>query len=226
MEPQAGRAPEPVSPSRILFLIRHGRSDQSSNDLVVTPRGRQWDPPLDDLGREQAELLARRLQLMEPPAAVYSSPLRRARETIAPFAEASGIEVGFDEDLMEANIGEWENMSFEDILASDPELLHQVRSQRAIWHRAPGGEAVDAFRKRVHNAIEAILERHAVGDVFVVAHGGVINAYIGPLLRVEREMFFTPENTSLSSLEVEGEDRRVRFLNDILHLSDPQLFEP
>jgi hypothetical protein len=30
----------------------------------------------------------------------------------------------------------------------------------------------------------------------------------------------------LSSLEVEGEDRRVRFLNDILHLSDPQLFEP
>jgi len=215
-----------VSASRILFLIRHGRSDQSSNDLLDTPRGPQWDPPLDDVGREQAELLGRRLVLMERPATVCSSPLRRARQTIAPFADASGIEVTYDDDLMEAHIGRWENMSFEDILASDPELVGLVRSQRAIWHRAPGGEAVDAFRKRVHDAIESILERHAVGDVFVVAHGGVINAYLGPLLLVENEMFFLPENSSLNSVEVEGSKRRVRFLNDVLHLSDPQLFQP
>ncbi len=215
-----------MSASRILFLIRHGRSDQSSNDLLDTPRGPQWDPPLDDVGREQAELLGRRLVLMERPATVYSSPLRRARQTIAPFADASGIEVAYDDDLMEAHIGRWENMSFEDILASDPELVGLVRSQRAIWHRAPGGEAVDAFRTRVHDAIESILERHAVGDVFVVAHGGVINAYLGPLLLVENEMFFLPENSSLNSVEVEGSKRRVRFLNDVLHLSDPQLFQP
>jgi probable phosphoglycerate mutase len=215
-----------VSAYRILFLIRHGRSDQSSNDLVDTPRGAQWDPPLDDVGREQAELLARRLVLMERPAAVYSSPLRRARQTIEPFADASGIEVTHDDDLMEAHIGRWENMSFEDILASDPELVGLVRSQRAIWHRAPGGEAVGAFRKRVHEAIESILERHDAGDVFVVAHGGVINAYLGPLLLVENEMFFLPENSSLNSVEVEGSKRQVRFLNDVLHLSEPQLFQP
>jgi len=226
VEPPTGRSPAAVSASRILFLIRHGRSDQSSNDLLDTPRGPQWDPPLDDVGREQAELLGRRLVLMERPATVYSSPLRRARQTIAPFADASGIEVAYDDDLMEAHIGRWENMSFEDILASDPELVGLVRSQRAIWHRAPGGEAVDAFRKRVHDAIESILERHAVGDVFVVAHGGVINAYLGPLLLVENEMFFLPENSSLNSVEVEGSKRRVRFLNDVLHLSDPQLFQP
>ncbi len=215
-----------MTASRILFLIRHGRSDQSSDDLLDTVRGPQWDPPLDDVGREQAERLAHRLVLMERPSAVYSSPLRRARETIAPFADAAGIDVSHEEDLMEAHIGRWENVSFEDILASDPELLGLVRSQRAIWHRAPGGEAVGVFRKRVHDAIESILERHAVGDVFVVAHGGVINAYLGPLLRVENEMFFLPENTSLNSVEVEGSKRRVRFLNDVLHLSDPQLFGP
>jgi broad specificity phosphatase PhoE len=65
-----------------------------------------------------------------------------------------------------------------------------------------------------------------VGDVFVVAHGGVINAYLGPMLLVENEMFFLPENSSLNSVEVEGSARRVRFLNDVLHLSDPQLFGP
>jgi hypothetical protein len=54
----------------------------------------------------------------------------------------------------------------------------------------------------------------------------VINAYLGPLLLVENEMFFLPENSSLNSVEIEGSERRVRFLNDVLHLSDPQLFEP
>ncbi|MGH2658355.1 MAG: histidine phosphatase family protein [Actinomycetota bacterium] len=50
-----------MSGPRVLFLIRHGRSDETSNELVQTHRGPQWDPPLDEVGREQAELLARRL---------------------------------------------------------------------------------------------------------------------------------------------------------------------
>jgi broad specificity phosphatase PhoE len=224
VESQAG-ATGPLNSARILFLIRHGQADQSSNDFLQTTRGRQWDPSLDEQGREQAGLLTRRLLIMERPAALYSSPLRRARETIAPFVEAVGLDVRTDDDLMEAHIGDWEGMSFEDILASDPELLHLFRNQRAIWHRAPGGEVVDAFKERVRVAIESILLRHPTGDVFVVAHGGVINAYFGPLLGVEREMFFMPENTSLNSLEVDGAARHVRFLNDVLHLSDPHLFQ-
>jgi broad specificity phosphatase PhoE len=215
-----------VSEPRTLLLIRHGRSSQDSTDLVETPRGPQWDPPLDDRGREQAELLAVRLRLQQRPAAVYCSPLRRARETIRPFAERAAVEVRFVDDLMEANIGEWEGKSFEEILGADPELLQMFRNQRAIWNRAPGGETVGALRDRVRNAIESILERHPEGDVFVVAHGGVINAYLGPLLGVANEMFFLPENTSLSSLDVEGSTRRVRFLNDVLHLTDASLFRP
>jgi hypothetical protein len=46
------------------------------------------------------------------------------------------------------------------------------------------------------------------------------------MLLVENEMFFLPENSSLNSVEVEGSERRVRFLNDVLHLTDPHLFEP
>src|SRR4029453_14747062 len=107
-------------------------------------------------------------------------------------------------------MGRWENVSFEDILASDPELLGLVRSQRAIWHRAPGGEAVEAFRKRVPAGMGSIRGRQAGGDVFVAAHGGVINAYLGPMLLVENEMFFLPENSSLNSVEVEGSERRGR----------------
>jgi probable phosphoglycerate mutase len=59
----------------------------------------------------------------------------------------------------------------------------------------------------------------------VICHGGVINAYLGPFLGIEHEMFFIPENTSVSSVELADEGgARLRFLNDILHLTDPQLF--
>ena len=58
----------------------------------------------------------------------------------------------------------------------------------------------------------------------IVCHGAVINAYVAPLLGVDHEMFFVPENTSLNSVLADGDLRRVRFLNDALHLTDPHLF--
>lgn len=211
---------------RILYLVRHGASDFDSTDFAVTARGRQWDPPLSVTGREQAQLLARRLQSMEPqPVAVYSSPMRRARETVAPYAETAGVEVVFEDDLAEGYVGEWEGKPFEEILAGDERLLQRVRNQEPIYKHAPGVEDIGPFRSRVKHVIEDLLQRTPEGNVIVVCHGGVINAYVAPLLGVDHEMFFIPENASLNSVIVDGEARRIRFLNDYLHLSDPRLFE-
>ena len=216
-----------MSAPRLLFLVRHGRSDEAAHDVVETPRGTQWNPPLDEIGRRQAELLTRRLMLMDPrPAVVYSSTMRRARQTIAPYAERSGQEVRYDDDLIEANIGAWESKSFEEIIASDEQMLHRFRNQDAIWRHAPGAESLEGLRRRVWGAVEGILGRHRRGNVIVVAHGGVINAYVGEVLGLEQEMFFLPENTSLNSIVVDGDRRGVRFLNDDRHLAQPQLFEP
>jgi broad specificity phosphatase PhoE len=188
---------------RVLYLVRHGESEFASADFAETPRGRQWDPPLGERGRDQAQLLAKRLVGMEPPAAVYCSPLRRTRETVAPYADAAGVDVVFDDGLVEAFIGEWEGRPFEDILAADERMLQRLRNQEPIWRHAPGAEELAPFRARVAD---------------------VINAYVAPLLGVDHEMFFIPENTSLNSVVVDGEGRRVRFLNDHLHLTAPHLF--
>jgi broad specificity phosphatase PhoE len=212
-----------VSDARVLYLVRHGRSDFSSNDMIPTPRGYQFDPPLSEVGRQQAAQLAKRLLLLHPqPTAVYCSPLRRCRETVAPYAEASGAEIRFDEDLVEAHIGEWENKPFEEIL-EDERMLTRLRNQEPIWSHAPGAEDPVSFRERIRGAIDRILDEHPVGNVLVVCHGGVINAYLGPILGIEHEMFFLPENTSVNSVEVDGERRSVRFLNDVVHLTDPHL---
>jgi broad specificity phosphatase PhoE len=211
---------------RVLYLIRHGRSDLGwSGSPFATARGEQWDPPLSEEGRRQAELLAERLLVMDvEPFVAYASPLRRARETAEAFATRAGVDVGIDDDLAEAHIGGWEGKPFEELIESDPELVHHLRNQRAIWHRAPGAEREDRFRTRVRAAVERLVHQHPDANLLLFAHGGVINAYCGEVLGLGQEMFFLPENTSVNSVDVEGEERRVRFLNDVLHLTDPHFF--
>ncbi len=213
--------------ARLLFLIRHGRSDFDSTDMVETARGRQWDPPLGEEGRLQAQLLGRRLALMPRPSAVYCSTFRRARETIAPYAEQTGCEVHYLEELGEAFIGGWEGMSFEEIVRDDAEMLQLFRDQEAMWRRAPGAEQLENLQARATAAVESILDRHRRGNVVVVAHGGVINAYVAPILGLyDREMFFLPDNTSINTVVVDGDRRDVRFLSDVRHLNEPHFFEP
>jgi 2,3-bisphosphoglycerate-dependent phosphoglycerate mutase len=209
---------------RILYLVRHGESDFDSTNFVDGPRGSQWDPPLSDRGREQARLLADRLRTMPTLGAVLSSTLRRARETVAVYAEPEGIEVTFVDDLAEAYLGDWEGKPFEEILAADEEMLHRIRNQEPIWRHAPSVEDLGAFRARVRHAVEGALAANHEGNVVIVCHGAVINAYVAPLVGVDHEMFFVPENASLNSVVVDGDSRRVRFLNDALHLTDPHLF--
>jgi broad specificity phosphatase PhoE len=212
---------------RVLYLIRHGQSDFDwDGERFATARGDQWDPPLSEDGRDQARLLAKRLRVMDlDPYVIYSSPLRRALETAETFAREVGADVNVDDELVEAHIGGWEGKPFEEIVESDPEILQHIRHQRPIWRRGPGAEAADRFRQRVSDTIEGVLDRHAEENVLAFVHGGVINAYCGGLLGLEQEMFFLPENTSLNGVDVVGTTRAVRFLNDVLHLTDPHFFE-
>lgn len=208
----------------VLYLIRHGRADYQNDDFTETPRGYQYDPPLSQGGRQQAERLARRLLLRDPPASIVSSPLRRAKETALAYAEKAGLEVAFDMDLAEAFIGDWESRSFEEIIATDERLLDRYRNHDAFWRNAPGVEDLDNFRERVTVGVERALAAHPEGNVYVFCHGGVVNAYVAPLFGLEQEMFFLPENTSISVLGVDGDLRVVRFLNDVRHLTEPHLF--
>lgn len=209
-----------------LLLVRHGRVDFDATGFVHTSRGRQWDPPLDERGRDQARRLAARLLTMAEPAAIHVSPFRRCRETLEPYLKASGREAEVVEDLGEVFIGEWEGRKFEEILSADEELARKFRDQEAMFSLSPGGESGAELRARVVPAIESIIEGTPSGTILVVAHGGVINAYLGHVMAIPHDMFFLPENTSINTVWVGGGQREVRFLNDVRHLTDPSVFHP
>jgi 2,3-bisphosphoglycerate-dependent phosphoglycerate mutase len=216
-----------VTTHRRVFLVRHGVVDfESRGDFRISPRGRQWDPPLSEEGRGQADALAARLALMESPAAVVVSPFRRCVQTIEPFARRGGLEPVLDEEIGEVFIGKWEGLSFEEIVSGDEELARRFREFEAMFSMAPGGESGEDLRRRVVPAVEGIIERHPEGDILLVTHGGVINSYIGHVLGIDEDMFFLPENASINTVIVEGATRRVRFLNDTRHVTDPRVFVP
>jgi 2,3-bisphosphoglycerate-dependent phosphoglycerate mutase len=210
---------------RRIYLIRHGKADHRSTAHTPTPRGDAADPPLDDTGRQQAVALTRRLRMMPDPAAIYCSTLTRARETIAPYLEATGRAATYLDDLAEWYAGDWELKEFEELLTEHPEMPERVLFQNPVFVLAPNSEPVEAFRRRVVAAVEGSLSAHADGDIWVVCHGGVINAYIGHLLGVEdQEMFFLPPNTSINTVKVDGDRRTMWFLGDDTHYTSPELF--
>ena len=210
---------------RRLYLIRHAKADRRSTGECMTIRGVVADPPLDGVGRTQAAALARRLAKMPSPAAIYCSTLARARQTIAPFVEGTGASVVYDEELAEWYGGAWEFKEFEELLAEHPEIPTRILLQDPLFHLAPGGEPFEGFRRRVIAAVEGALANHPSGDVWVVCHGGVINAYLSWFLGLEgQDMFFLPPNTSINTVKVVGDRRALWFLADDAHVTEPELF--
>ena len=212
---------------RRLYLVRHARPDYDSTDHSETPFGRQYDPPLGDVGLAQAARLADRLAMLQHrPAAIYSSSLARARQTAQAVADRLGMSVIERDDLCEWFAGAWEAKEFEQIFTEHPEAIELFRNQDSAWHLAPGSERGQDFQRRCVGAVEAIIEAEPEGDVVVVAHGGVINAYFSHILGIrDQDMFFLPENTSLNTVVIRAEERSAWFLSDASHLTDPGWFE-
>lgn len=202
-----------------LLLIRHGRSAD-----VVPGSDEAADPPLHDLGRAQAAALADRLAAVDIDA-VYSSHLRRAYETALPIATPRGLPVEVRTDLEEVRLGDWGRGEFRRRAAvGDPEFVAWARTGR--WDGIPGGEGDQALRARVARVMDELVAQHRGGRLAVVSHGGAINAYLAHLLGLERSIWVTVENTSVTVVRVGPDGPTVVTVNDCHHLYDTIVGSP
>jgi probable phosphoglycerate mutase len=202
-----------------LLLIRHGRSAD-----VVPGSDESLDPPLHERGHEQAQALAKRLA-DKSLAAIYASDLVRAADTARYLAEPRGQEVLIRRDLREVWLGEWERGEFRRrAQARDPEWMEFARA--GSWDLVPGSEGDAALRERVSNAVGEITAQHRGESVAVVAHGGVINAYLAATFRLPSSWFAMIENTSVT-IVFSGAARSILVgVNDCSHLYDPVIERP
>lgn len=199
-----------------VLLIRHGRSAD-----VVPGSPESVDPPLHDEGVAQAAALDARLATKQIHA-VYASHLSRAVQTATPLAERRGQVVGVFPELEEVRLGDWGNGEFRRRAAiRDPEWVAWSRTGR--WDGIPGCEGDAAFRTRIVGVVEALAARHRDETIAVVAHGGSINAYLAEVMGINRSLWMTVENTSITVVRVADHGHTVVTANDCHHLFDTVL---
>jgi len=147
--------------SRFL-LARHG---QSVSNAVRRFQGVQ-DVALSELGARQAEALGQAIRRLRI-AAVYTSPLERARRTAEIAAAGLGVPLKLVDDLRELSLGEWEGRTVEEIraLPGDP-YERWVRDPVACL--PPGGEPLPEVQARVVSAMAGIAAAHPNGQQVLV----------------------------------------------------------
>lgn len=200
--------------SRQLLLIRHAQPERVEGVVEGA------DPGLTDLGRRQANAMARWLA-DEDIVAVHSSTARRAIETAEPLAGTHGHIIETHEELLEYDWGHHDYVPFETMRA---ERHPRLEMWREIL-RTPIAELEDVqvFIKRVSDAIHEIIADHHHGTIAVVCHGGVINAFAADLLSSRTLMVTRTEYSGFSRLiaydvDLGGTRWIIDTLNEYPHL--------
>ena len=144
-----------------VFLIRHGETEWSlsGQHTGIT------DIPLTENGRTMPRLLAPILAKVTF-ARIFTSPLKRARETceLAGLGERAEI----DHDLVEWNYGDYEGLTTKEIHAKTPDWM-------LFRDGCPGGDGPEDVARRVDSVIGRV--RAVEGDVALFAHGHVFRVF-------------------------------------------------
>ena len=201
-----------------VLIVRHGHAQGNAEHRFIG----QTDVPLDDVGRTQADALARRLH-SSPIDRIVSSDLRRAMDTIQPLAEAIDVPIERDPRLREINNGEWSGLLPAEIERRWPALWVAYRTGEDVLR--PGGEQWAAVRER---AVTAVREHARTGSVIVLCtHGGpALNLALWAAGIPSGGNIFMSRlgalgNTSITTIEVDansGAEVRLLGFNDLGHL--------
>lgn len=192
--------------SALIHLVRHAQHAELGSVLS----GRS-DIGLSDEGRSEAERLATRIAALAP-AAIHSSPRRRAVETAAILARLLRLAVTPESALDEIDFGTWTGRRFAE-LAADPTWTHWNEARGAAL--PPGGESMADATGRAVARIEVIVAE-APGPVLLVSHGdvirGIVAHYLG--LPLDRLLAFDVDPASLTTLSVGSWGGRLVTLNE------------
>jgi broad specificity phosphatase PhoE len=174
-----------------LWLMRHGETAWSLSGQHTS----STDLPLTGEGERRAEAVGKMLAGKKF-AAVYSSPMKRARET----CRIAGYSPILTDDLREWNYGSYEGLTTAQI--------HETAPDWTIWTGTPpGGETIEQVAARARRVIRAAPE----GDVALFGHGHMLRVLAACWLEVEPAMgrCFA---LSTGSISVLGHERETRVI--------------
>ena len=156
-------------------MVRHGKAAAGFDGHL--------DPGLDDLGRSQAEAVARLLQPLGP-LPVFSSPLARAQETAAPLAQLWQVQP-----VIEPRVAEIPSPMAD--LSARSTWLRGVMQER--WSNL--NDELKSWRRDMIECITGF-----DGDCVVFCHFIAINVIVGAATGADEMISFRPDNGSVTIL--------------------------
>lgn len=197
-----------IPPTR-LVLIRHGEVAEPYHRVF----GGRIDMDLSARGHEQAACLAKYLQ-HRPLDAIYASPMRRAQQTLAPWAHLCPKPPVTRPDLREIDFGDWTGLTWEQVHArygQDAFRWLELLEAGAI----PKGETGAGCRARLEPCLWQILKTHPGQTVAVVCHGGVIRVLLALLLELPlpKTAAFEIDYASITRVERHQHRTELTLLN-------------
>lgn len=195
---------------KTITFVRHAESAANAAGIW---NGRS-DGPLSETGEEQLESLGKRLSSMKFDV-VVSSPLERAQQTAASFADDLVIDDGFTE----LDLGRWEGSSGEDVRSRDGEALEAAVTDKSQPF-GETGESLEAGGTRISSAVDRLVQSMPDGgSAVVVTHGGLLQTYLNRFLPGDgHRVHAFVDNTSITRIKFHNNHPRLAVFNDTGHL--------
>lgn len=147
-----------------IYLARHGESVFNRDKRIAG----QLDIPLSAKGIAQSHALERALRT-QPLTAIYTSTLKRARDTAVPIASARNLPIREHAALMEMHHGSLQGR-YRDERDPDAQTLWAQRARDKLAFAMPDGETYAELEQRVCAALAEITARETGGRILIVGH--------------------------------------------------------
>src|SRR5262245_22335012 len=202
-----------------LIVIRHGETDWTRDGRYAGSR----DIPLNARGLRQSEATAAAVAPRSL-AAVYASPLERARMSAEIIAKPHRLEVTTRAAFREMSFGSWEGLTRDEVAVAFPDLYRTWGSAPHLL-ALPGGEALAEVHARVQEGLAELRGEREGQTVVLVAHGVVIRMLVLDALGLGPERLWSLETSTagITELEYDGDWATIHRMNTLVHLDGVSL---
>jgi probable phosphoglycerate mutase len=211
--PVSGAGPATDAPTRIV-IVRHGETTLGAAGRFAG----QNDVPLTAHGRQQAVAVADRLAGLHP-AAVWTSPLARCRETATSIGRRARTTVTVVDQLTDGQLGPWAGLTAQEIAERWPAEFAAWRTDVDV--APPGGESYAGVRRRAAAVLRGVVDRHRRQTVVLVTHSVTAKMMLIEALDVASPAVYRlrvdPASLSMIAVDAAGQTM-VWTVNEIGHL--------
>ena len=162
-----------------LYFTRHGESEANIQHVISN-----WESPfgLTEKGQQQAAALAQTLSEV-PLAAMYVSPVKRARETADILSQALGLPYQVTEALREYDCGVLEDRSDSEAWQQHTDIAEDWSLRQNYTRKPEGGESYFDIQNRFLPFVRSIANdpAHQDKNVLFVGHGGLLQLMLPEL---------------------------------------------